>query len=96
MNLSDRRFMDSLVNEAEKLVVREMERQIPRHPDLCRCEECMLDIAAYALNKVSPRYRVSLLDTVYADRQERSAYVRQIEEAVSQAILRVKAHPSHD
>ena len=96
MDLSDRRLLDTLVNEAEELVVQEIRRQVSRQPELCTCDECVLDMAAYALNKVKPRYRVSLLDTVYADRQERSAYARQIEEAVAEAILTVKTHPSHD
>jgi competence protein ComFB len=96
MDLSNRHFLDSLVNEAEELVIREMERQLSEQADLCTCDECVQDIAAYALNKVRPRYRVSLLDTVYVDPGERSAYAREIEEAVSAAILTVKANPSHD
>ena len=96
MNLSDRHLIDGLVNEAEELVIREMERQIPAHPDLCTCDECIMDIAAYALNKVRPRYRVSLLDTVFADRREQAAYDREIDRAVSDAIRVVREHPSHD
>ena len=96
MNLSDRHLTDVLVNEAEELVIREMERQIPNHPDLCTCDECIMDIAAYSLNKVRPRYRVSLLDTVFADRQEQTAYNREIERAVSDAVRVVREHPSHD
>ena len=96
MNQSERQLLDSLVNEAEELVIREMQRQVARYPEMCTCDECVLDIAAYALNKVKPRYRVSLLDTVYQDRQERSAYAREIEEAVAEAIRTVRANPSHD
>jgi competence protein ComFB len=96
MNLSDRHLTDILINEAEAMVVREMERQIPRHQDLCTCDECIFDIAAYALNNVRPRYRVSLLDTVFADRKEQTVYAREIEQAVSAAISKVRENPSHD
>jgi competence protein ComFB len=96
VSLADRYHFDSLTNEAEALVIEEMSRQIPRHRDLCRCEECILDVAAYALNKVRPRYRVSLLDTVFAEQQERSAYLREVRRAVAEAILKVKTNPSHD
>jgi competence protein ComFB len=96
MNLSDKNLADSLINEAEELVIREMERQIPGHQGLCTCDECIIDIAAYALNKVRPRYRVSLLDTVFADRREQAAYSRDIEQAVSEAIRAVRENPSHD
>jgi competence protein ComFB len=96
MNLSDRNLTDTLINDAEALVIQEMERQIPRHHGLCTCNECIIDIAAYALNNVRPRYRVSLLDTVFADRGEQSAYAREIERAVAEAIATVRRNPSHD
>jgi competence protein ComFB len=96
MALEDRYDFDSLVNEAESLVIEEIARQLPRFPDLCTCRDCMLDIAAYALNKVRPRYRVSLLDTVYEVNSERNAYLREIRRAVTEGILKVKANPSHD
>ncbi|MBN1835952.1 MAG: late competence development ComFB family protein [Spirochaetales bacterium] len=96
MDPADGRYLDSLVNEAEQLVIREIRRQVAGVPGVCTCDECMLDMAAYALNKVRPRYRVSLLDTVFADRKERGAYQQEIEEAVAEAIQVVKAHPSHD
>ena len=96
MEFADRDLIDSLVNEAEALVVGEIHRQIPRHPELCTCQECVLDVAAHALNKVRPRYRVSLLDTVFADRREHNAYAREIERAVAAAIQAVAANPPHD
>jgi competence protein ComFB len=87
---------DSLTNEAEELVVAEIEKQIPDYPDLCTCSECILDVAAYALNRVRPRYRVSLLDSVFVDTEERSYYLEEIRIAVHDGILKVSANPSHD
>jgi competence protein ComFB len=87
---------DSLMNEAEELVVSEIEKQIPAHPELCTCSECILDVAAYALNRVRPRYRVSLLDSVYIEPEERSDYLKEIRQAVLEGILKVSTNPPHD
>ena len=94
MGLPDKLHFDSLVNEAESFVLAEMRRQLPAHPEMCTCEECLTDIAAYALNHVPPRYRVSLLDRVTAS--DAAAYARQVHRAVADAIQRIRANPSHD
>ena len=96
MAIRERYDFDSLSNEAEELVVSEIERQVSAHPELCTCSECILDIAAYALNKVRPRYRVSLLDSVYVDTEERNEYLKEIRRAVRDGILKVSANPPHD
>jgi competence protein ComFB len=87
---------DSLKNEAEELVVSEIEKQIPAHPELCTCSECILDVAAYALNRVRPRYRVSLLDSVFIEPEERSEYLKEIRSAVHDGIVKVSTNPPHD
>jgi len=94
--LGERYDFDSLVNDAERLVIEEMGRQIPLAESLCTCEECVLDIAAYALNQVRPRYRASLLGSIYSKQPDRRADAREIEKAVSEAIRRIKANPAHD
>jgi competence protein ComFB len=96
MGLREQHDFDSLVNEAERLVIEEMDRQLPRHKALCNCEECVLDIAAFALNQVRPRYRASLLGSIYARQGDAPAYAREIEKAVGEAIRRIKANPAHD
>ncbi|MCK5007676.1 MAG: late competence development ComFB family protein [Spirochaetia bacterium] len=96
MVFEDQYNFESLVNETEELVVAEIGRQLPEYPDLCTCSECILDVAAYALNRVRPRYRVSLLDTVYVHSRERSAYLREIRRAVTDGILKVRTNPPHD
>ena len=96
MVFKDQYNFESLVNEAEELVVAEIGRQLPEYPNICTCSECILDVAAYALNRVRPRYRVSLLDTVYVHSKERSAYLREIRRAVADGILKVSTNPPHD
>ena len=96
MAIRERYDFDSLSNEAEELVVSEIERQIPEFPELCTCSECILDVAAYALNSVRPHYRVSLLDSVFVDAEERSGYLAEIRRAVRDGILKVSTNPPHD
>jgi competence protein ComFB len=97
MSLKDRYEFDSLVNEAERLVLEEMERQLEsrENKDVCKCEDCILDMAALALNNVKPLYRVSLLGSLYTAGVANTSYAEEIKKAVHTAIQKVKANPSH-
>ncbi|MDR0497613.1 MAG: late competence development ComFB family protein [Treponema sp.] len=88
---------EHLKNEAEKLVVNELERQLGTFSEpLCRCNDCVLDIAAMALNTVKPLYRVSLLGTLYvAAAMDQKTYASSVRDAVYVAIEKVRKNPSH-
>jgi competence protein ComFB len=96
MALRDSYDFDSLVNEAERLVLGELEARLAGDADICRCQDCVLDMAAFALNNVKPAYRVSLMGSVYARAATPDAYVKDIKRAVDEAMKKVKANPSHD
>ncbi|HEC61716.1 MAG TPA: competence protein ComFB [bacterium] len=96
MGILDQYNFDILVNEAERLVVEEMERQLPDRADVCTCEECVMDIAAYALNKIKPYYRVSLMGTLYAHAIDDSTYAKEIKKTVNEAIKKISSNPSHE
>jgi competence protein ComFB len=90
---------DLLKNEAEILVIREIEQQLNGggHEDMCRCNECIVDIAAIALNSIKPLYRFSLLGGLYASQaMTEQTYADSVRQAVSQAIKKVKRNPAHD
>jgi competence protein ComFB len=98
MALRDKYDFELLRNEAEQLVLNELEKQLEEQTDdMCRCNECVVDMAAIALNGVKPLYRFSLLGTQYAAQamNERS-YAKSVHQAVAQAIDRVRANPAHD
>lgn len=86
-----------LVNEAERLVEEELGRRLEElaDPGICVCEDCVLDMAAFALNALKPVYRVSLLGTMYAHALDES-YMNQVRSAVDSAIKKVHANPAHD
>ena len=87
-----------LQNEAERMVVAELERRLAElaDPSICLCQDCVLDMAAFALNSLKPVYRVSLLGTMYAQAMDGSDYARDVAVAVAAAIAKVHSKPSHD
>jgi len=98
MALKDEYDFELLKNEAEVLVLLEMEQQFKKAPeDMCRCNECIVDIAAIALNAVKPLYRFSLLGTLYASQaMTEQTYANSVKKAVAQAIEKVRRNPAHD
>jgi len=98
MGLIDEYDFDLLKNEAENLVIHEMERQLETEQEgMCRCNECIVDIAAISLNTVKPLYRFSLLGTLYAAQaMSEQSYAESIKEAVAMAIKKVRENPAHD
>ncbi len=96
MAIRDRYDFDSLVNGAERLVLTELETQLAAEKGLCTCQDCVLDMAAWALNNVKPAYRVSLLGSVFANALGEQDRAREVRQAVRQAIRKVKSNPSHD
>jgi competence protein ComFB len=87
-----------LVNEAERMVEDELERSLAERsdPSICVCQDCVLDMAAFALNSLKPVYRVSLLGTMYAHAMDESEYAALVRTAVDIAITKVHANPAHD
>jgi len=98
MSFIDEYNFDLLKNEAEVLVIREIEQQLKTMPEeVCRCNECVVDMAAIALNTVKPLYRFSLLGTLYASQaMTEQAYADSVREAVMKAIKKVRKNPAHD
>jgi competence protein ComFB len=89
--------LDYLKNEAEQIVLTELEQQLKyRQNYICDCKECMLDVMALALNSIKALYRVSLMGRIYTGiAMEEKAYANSIHEAVFKAIEKVHKKPSH-
>jgi len=105
MAFTDRYDFSMLKNEAEQLVLKELERQLAlqdeedggNEEEFCRCNDCVLDMAAMAFNTVKPIYRFSLLGSLYAAQaMNDEEYAETVQQAVASAIAKVKANPSHD
>ena len=98
MGFIDEYDFELLKNQAEQLVLHELEAQLGAlGPEICRCNDCVVDMAAMALNAVKPLYRFSILGTLYAAQaMSEQSYADSVQIAVGNAIGRVSANPSHD
>jgi competence protein ComFB len=120
MSLKDRYDFETLVNEAENLVLQELEAQLAKRGAfssaagaaaralssgsgdsaargaICTCQDCILDMAALALNLTPPSYRVSLLGSIVAQQGGAAHHMKSVSKAVSEAIEKVQANRSHD
>ncbi|MDR0641902.1 MAG: late competence development ComFB family protein [Treponema sp.] len=96
-------FIDSydfelLKNEAENLVIAELEKQLESYEgEICTCNDCVVDMAAIALNSVKPLYHFSILGNLYTTQaMDNGEYGKSLREAVASAIEKVRQNPSHD
>ena len=99
MAFIDEYDFEHLKNEAENLIIKDLGRQLENFPEpICKCNDCVLDMAAMALNTVKPLYRVSLLGKLYTEKAMDGGgfYATSVREAVFNAIERVRKNPSHD
>ncbi|MCL1811973.1 MAG: late competence development ComFB family protein [Treponema sp.] len=98
MAFIDEYDFDILENESEKLVIEELGKQLEAHKStICRCNTCVVDMAAMALNAVKPLYRVSLLGTQYAAQaMSEQSYAKSLKDSVTKAIEKVRKNPAHD
>ena len=96
MGLKEKYDFEILINEAEALVLKELEAQMAEAAGVCVCQDCVLDMAAYSLNNVKPNYRVSLMGKLYARATEQAEYGLEIKASVQEAIRKVQANRSHD
>ena len=98
MAFEDNYEFHMLKNQAEQLVLHELEHQLAaQESDICLCNECVVDMAAMALNTVTPLYRFSLLGKLYAAQaMHDQEYADSVQQAVAQAIHRVSSNPAHD
>ena len=63
--------------------------------EVCKCEECIIDMVCYALNRLKPNYSASLYGSLYsnADADNKSDNIRSM---VLEAIEFVSSNASHD
>jgi len=89
--------MYRLRNYSEEAVDNLLDKILSKYENICKCEKCKLDIKAYTLNLVKPRYIVSEQGEIYTraineiDKQE----VINITEYIMNGIDIVSKNPKH-
>jgi competence protein ComFB len=97
MDLEKNYDLSILVNDTERMVLEELGRRIDtaESDSFCICQDCVVDIAALALNMLRPHYHASLLGNMYAQAVEESDFADEVRKAVDSSITKVKANPAH-
>ncbi len=95
MDINSSYNFEYLKNEAEEIVKEILEKELEHDESICKCQDCVLDIVAFALNNIKPIYKTSLTGSLYAKSARHTEYVKAAEEAVKYAIDVVKKNPSH-
>ncbi len=81
-----------LVNLMERQVIDRLDEAFSKF-NCCRCDKCRQNVAALALNMLSPRYVVADPETLPRLLEECDS--KDVSAALVKAILQVKNHPKH-
>ncbi|ACL70660.1 late competence development ComFB family protein [Halothermothrix orenii] len=88
-----------LKNNTEKIVLETMEEVLskPEYKDVCKCHQCLLDIASYALNRLPAKYIASSKGDLHTKIAEFENQVNvDALSTVAKAIKVVSKNPHHD
>lgn len=89
--------MYKLKNYTEELISNMMSSILDNYNDICKCDKCILDMKALALNSLQPRYIVTQEGEIFSkielvlNNQE----VINITTALTEAIEKVSKNPKH-
>ena len=95
MSFKEKYSVESLINENVEEVFKAIDKVLAEGEGFCTCQDCMLDVAAIALNNLQPNYRVFLMRPIHRDSEIVQSHLQKVEEAVRQAIAVVKKRPHH-
>jgi competence protein ComFB len=94
MKLNERYNMEGIGNRSQEIVYEAIDRLVTDEA-MCTCEECVMDLAAWVLNHVTPRYYTSLLSPLNPDPSMEHKVRVEVELAIASGLKRLKAHPHH-
>jgi hypothetical protein len=95
MVLQDTYNLETIRNEAAEKVYERVQALLDERPELCRCQTCVLDLVAFILNRVSPRYSASLLGDLHPDQGKEKRTQVEIDLALQAGLKRLQEHPHH-
>ena len=95
MALQDNYNVQSIRNETAELVYDRVEKLLQETESFCSCETCVLDLVAFALNRVTPRYSTSFLGDLHPDRVKEKKLQVEIDLALHAGLKQLREHPHH-
>ncbi|MDE5932928.1 MAG: late competence development ComFB family protein [Lachnospiraceae bacterium] len=88
--------MEGLKNMMEDNVERTLDKLLPTMPHICSCNDCRLDMATYALNRLPPKYGRTNTGAILHRFDTSSAQAEaEILTVVLSAIELIGSHPHH-
>lgn len=85
-----------LRNQMEDIVSRRLDEVLSKSDNICKCEKCRMDMMAYALNLVRPKYVVTDMGDLYSRISElNNQFDVDVDVALMEAIRVVSGHPRH-
>ena len=96
MGLNDKYDVQRIRNETAELVYDRVEKLLGETEDLCKCETCVLDLVAFTLNRVTPRYSTSVLRDLHPDDVKAKKIQVEIDLALHAGLKQVRVHPHHE
>lgn len=89
--------MEGLKNVMEDAVEYQLKRILPTMPDICSCEKCRLDMASFALNRLTPQYVRTDTGALFQKLNNSSQQAEvEVLTTVMSAINIISQHPKHD
>jgi competence protein ComFB len=95
MKLGERYNLDSIGNRSQEIVYEDIKRLITEGAAMCTCQECVMDLTAWTLNHVTPRYYISLPSPLNSDPSLEHKMHVEVGLAIASGLKRLKAHPHH-
>lgn len=87
--------MPQIKNLMEELVINSLE-DVLKDINMCKCETCVTDITAIALNSLPPKYIVTEMGELYSKSNVlRQQFEVDIISAITKAAVIVKRNPRH-
>lgn len=88
--------MLKIYNYMEFIVADELEKLLACEEALCKCQKCKLDIIAWALNRLPPKYIVSEKGRIYTRLDEQNTQFRvDVIRQLTKAMFNVSKNPQH-
>ena len=89
--------MEGLKNVMEEAVEYQLAKILPTMSNICSCDKCRLDMAAFALNRLSPQYVRTDAGALFQKMNNSSQQAEvEILTTVMSAINIISAHPKHE
>lgn len=89
--------MEGLKNVMEDAVEYQLNKILPTMPGVCSCEKCRLDMASFALNRLSPQYVRTNTGALFQKLNNSSQQAEvEVLTTVLSAIKIISEHPKHD